>query len=137
MRKLSNIPLLIIFAGLVFVLTACSDPNDQFIQGKWADGNAHYWSEWNFESGTYSYEFDDTHASDYRFYIGEYIVLESGTDYIVLELINQQGGFTSIEDKDILRIDIDRDADKLKIRRTLFTRVFSSTLEELATQSAP
>ena len=137
MRKISVVSQILILAGLVIVLSACSDPNDQFIQGKWADGNAHYWSEWNFESGTYSYEFDDTHESDYRFFIGEYIIVESGDNFIILELINQKGGILSIEDKDILRIVIDREADELKIRRTVFTRVFSSTLEELATRRAP
>lgn len=124
------------FCALAITLTGCSKtPAEEFIQGKWARGNAHFWNEWNFDNGTYWYEYDDTHTNIYE--RGEYVVLESGEDFIYLELINRQGGIPSIEDKVELRITLDLENDTIHLRQNDFTYVTSSSLLELATQQAP
>ena len=121
------------FAG---ILTGCSqNPAEVFIQGKWARGNVHFWNEWNFNNGTYWYEYDDTHSNIFQ--RGQYVILESGEDYIFLELINRQGGVASIEDKVELRIIFDLENDSIHLRQNDFTRVTTSSLIELATQQAP
>jgi hypothetical protein len=136
MNKTSVLKFFLFLFLLVIVLTSCTQsPAEQFIQGKWAQGNVHYWAEWNFDNGTYWYEYDDTHLNIYQ--TGSYIVIESGEDYILLELVDQQGGVPSIEDKAELRINFNREADTVHIRRSDFTRVSSSTLKDLTTQQAP
>jgi hypothetical protein len=119
----------------VFVTGCSRDPADMYIQGKWARGNAHFWNEWNFDSGSYWYVYDDTHSN--LFQRGQYVVLESGEDFIFLELINQQGGIDSIEEKVELRILFDLENDTIHLRQNDFTRVITSSLIELATQQAP
>lgn len=119
------------------LLTACSNEQDQFIQGRWARGDVHVWTEWNFDRGTYSYysDFDRNLTSTYE--TGRYSIIESGEDYLLLELYNQHGGIPSIEDRVELRIDIDRDQDTIKIQRRVFNRVTDSSLEALSTARAP
>jgi hypothetical protein len=116
-------------------LAACSDAVELFIQGKWATGNAHYWTEWNFDRGTYSYQYDDGFTAIYE--TGRYRLVESDDDFITIELFNQVGGIPSIEERNEVKIKIDRDNNRVRIRNRDYTRVFSSTLEELTTRQAP
>lgn len=127
--------LVTLFAG--FFLTGCSNENEQFIQGKWATGDVHFWSEWNFDRGYYTFysDFDNNRSNVYQ--TGRYAIIESGEDYLLLELYGQQGGIQSIEDRVELRIDIDRDKDSIAVRRQEFVRVLTSSLEALTTARAP
>lgn len=122
---------------LITLLTACSNELDQFIQGKWARGDVHVWTEWNFDRGTYSYysDYDNNLTNIYE--TGRYSIIESGEDYLVLELFDQRGGVPSIEDRVELRIDIDREEDTIRIQRRLFDRITDSSLEALATARSP
>ncbi len=136
MEKTSVKSISLFLVLLASLLTGCTQSvAEQFIQGKWAQGNVHYWAEWNFDNGTYWYEYDDTHQNIFQ--TGRYVVIESGEDYILLELVEQQGGVPTIEDKVELRITFDREANTVHIRRSDFTRVSSSTLKDLTTQQAP
>ena len=127
--------LVTIICLLAVGLTACTSEAEEYIQGKWGIGNAHYWTEWYFDEGFYWYETADT--QDPLFERGRYSVVESGDDYIVLQLFDQEGGIPSIEDKVLLRIEFNRQEDSLHIRRGDFYRVNASSLEALATSQAP
>ena len=130
-----NYILLIVIGLLAFGLTACASEAEQYIQGKWGIGDVHYWAEWNFNQGFYSYTSGYTpeplHES------GRYAVVESGDDYVVLELYDQVGGIPSIEDKVLLRIGFNRQEDTIHIRMGDFYRVSDSSLGALATSRAP
>lgn len=127
--------ILALISLLAVVLTACTSDAEEYIQGKWGIGNVHYWSEWNFDDSFYSFEYGYT--ADPLFERGRYSVVESGDDYIVLQLYDQQGGIPTIEDQVLIRIEIDREADSLHIRRGDFFRVSDSSLQALATSRAP
>lgn len=127
--------LVMLFVG--FFLTGCSNDNEQFIQGKWGRGDVHFWSEWNFDRGLYTFYSDfDQNRSDIS-QTGRYAIIDSGDDYLLLELYDQQGGIQSIEDRVELRIDIDRENDAIAVRRQEFFRVATSSLEALTTARAP
>ena len=119
----------------MILLVGCTNLGDQVIQGKWARGDVHFWEEWNFSQGTYIHIYDDTH--DHIQETGRYVVLESGDNYVLLELYDQKGGIPSIEDRVEMKITFDPQADTIHLRRGDFTRVSTSTLKELATQQAP
>lgn len=71
------------------LLTGCMSQEEQAIQGMWANGNAHYWAEWNFSAGSYSYYFDNgftTIAEN-----GRYNIVGRGDNTIDLELFNRNG----------------------------------------------
>jgi hypothetical protein len=121
----------------ISVLTGCSNEQDQFIQGRWARGDVHTWAEWTFDRGTYTYYFDFDNNRTNTYETGRYSIIESGEDYLLLELYDQRGGIPSIEDRVELRIDIDREEDTLKIQRRQFDRVTDSSLEALSTARAP
>ena len=116
-------------------LSACTNEAEEYIQGKWGIGNAHYWSEWYFDEGFYWYEIADT--PDPLFERGRYSVVESGDDYILLQLYDQEGGIPTIEDKVQIRIEINREDESLHIRRGDFYRVSASSLQALSTSRAP
>jgi hypothetical protein len=130
-RRLPAIMLFVLLATLV--LAGCSDEMDQFIQGRWATGDVHTWTEWNFDRGTYTYYFDYDNNRSNAFETGRYSVIESGEDYLVLELFNQQGAEPSIEDRVELRIEINIEEDTISIRRRKLNRIADSSLEALAT----
>lgn len=115
-------------------LTACTSEPEEYIQGKWGIGNAHYWSEWNFDESYYRFEYGYT--SDPLVECGRYSVVEYGDDFILLELFDQEGGIPTIEEQVLLRIEINREEDLLHIRRGDFYRVSSSSLHALATSRA-
>jgi hypothetical protein len=136
--KFARLPVdIFLLLMVMFVLSGCSNEQDLFIQGKWARGDVHYWMEWNFDRGIYTYYFDYTNNVRNTYESGRYSILESGEDYLLLELYNQQGGQPSIEDRVELRIDIHRDEDTISIRRQLFNRVSESSLKALSTARAP
>jgi hypothetical protein len=134
MRKPPLSYLLLWALGIVLIV-GCSNPQDQFIQGKWARGNVHYWEEWNFSDGRYRHIYDDTH--DHREETGRFLILEVGENHLLLELYDQQGALPSIEDRVTMKITLDHEQDTIHIGRGDFARVTTSTLEELATAQAP
>lgn len=127
----------LIMLSIGYLLTGCSNEMEQFIQGKWAAGDVHYWVEWNFDRGyfTYYYDYDNNRSNITQ--TGRYSIIESGEDYLLLELYNQQGGIQSIEERVELHIGIDREEDTLTIRRQQFNRVATSSLGAVSTARAP
>ncbi len=134
---MKNLP--IIFLGfwvvVIILLVGCTTANDQFIQGKWVRGDVNLWEEWYFSQGTYLHIYHDTdnHTEE----LGRYFVLESGDNYTLLELYDHQGGIPSIEDRVEMMIKFDRQANTIHLRDGDFTKVLTSTLNELTTGEDP
>ena len=122
-------------SAVITLLVGCTNPRDQFIQGKWARGDVHFWEEWNFSEGTYLHIYDDTHV--HREETGRYVVLENGDNFVLLELFDQQGAIPSIEERTELKITFEQNSETIHLRRGDFTRVITSTLKELSTRQAP
>jgi hypothetical protein len=116
-------------------LAGCANPQDDFIQGRWANGDVHSWSEWVFDRGGFTYQFsiDVNHVTTQS---GMYRIYASDEDLLILELFNTAGR-QSIEEQDLLRIEIDRQADALSIQGRDYYRVFEASLRDLATSQAP
>jgi hypothetical protein len=119
----------IIFIFLSGLLVGCSDPNDEYIQGIWAAGDVHYWAEWVFENGYYTYtSMISIHGTTQQRY-GYYRIIKSEGDQLILELTNDSSSDPFDETAEIA-ITIDREADKLKIGRNEYNRVIARSLEE-------
>jgi hypothetical protein len=119
----------------MFWLTSCMSQNEQIIQGKWANGNAHYWAEWNFNAGMYSYYFDNGATSIYE--TGRYSIVKSTEDTIDLELFNREGGIGEMmEERVQVGITISQEGS-IKINGGDFFQVSESSLLALETAMAP
>ena len=139
MKMYRPFSLLFILAALALLLTACTmSPAEQFIQGSWAAGNVHYWAEWNFADGQYSYLYTYVVNTPNAYETGNYSVVESGEDYIVIELYNREGNRMELgfEDQE-MRITFDPQGNTIHIQRSDYTRVTASSLEALTTAQAP
>lgn len=130
---------LAVYAMLALLLSGCMSEQEEWLQGHWAQGNVHYWSEWIFVEGQYSYSYDYTTigtANNYEF--GRYAVKETGDDYIVLELFDRTGNNPgALEENEQLQFEIDVEADTIRFRGRTFLRVTGNTLEALQTAEAP
>jgi hypothetical protein len=97
-----------VMVAAMFLLAGCMSQEEQAIQGKWANGNAHYWAEWNFSGGTYSYYFDNgfTNLAEN----GRYNIVDVGDDTIDLELFNRNSLINEMmEDRVQMRIKLQED----------------------------
>lgn len=130
---------LIVYAMLALLLSGCMSDQEEWLQGRWAQGNVHYWSEWVFVEGRYSYSYDYTTigtANNYE--SGRYAVKETGDDYIVLELFDRTGNNPgALEENEQLHFEIDVETDTIHFRGRTFLRVTGNTLEALKTAEAP
>jgi hypothetical protein len=130
----------VVLLGLAaLLLTGCMSEQEEWLQGRWAQGNVHIWTEWSFAEGLYSYSSDYTTigtANNYE--SGRYAVKETGEDYIVIELFNRTGNNPAgLEENEKMRIEIDLEADTIHLRNNTYLRVTASTLEALQTAEAP
>lgn len=132
-RVLAVIFLLMLLSAL---LAGCVDENAQYIQGNWANGDVHYYSEWVFDRGTYIQRSTITTGGNTLLQIGSYRIKDSEADRLVLELYDKTGG-DIFEDPSEVAIVIDRDAGSLRIGRITYYRVLNRTLEEIQEQTAP
>ena len=120
-------------------LAGCMGEQEQWLQGKWAQGDVHYFAEWNFDAGYYTYAYDYTaNAISNRFERGRYAVIESEEDYITLELFNRKGSDPGLlEENESIKITINIEDDSIRFRGNTYVRVLSSSLEALQTSQAP
>jgi hypothetical protein len=96
MNNIKRYLVLMVMAVAMFLLAGCMSQEEQAIQGMWANGNAHYWAEWNFSAGSYSYYFDNgftTIAEN-----GRYNIVGTGDKTIDLELFNRNSLVNEIMD---------------------------------------
>lgn len=122
---------LLILLPLLF-LTACTlDPNDAFIQGGWTfaneegdylSGRTHVYHVWEFNNGAFFVQ-QEIVLGKPLVAEGRYRILESDENLLVLELFNIEGNYISEEPYE-LRIEIDRENNTARIRKTLFERVY-------------
>lgn len=125
----------VLFVTCVLCLAGCMSQSEQFIQGKWANGNAHYWAEWNFNAGLYSYYFDNGVTNIYE--TGRYSIVKSVEEYIDLELFNREGGIREMmEDRVEVRIAFKPDGT-ININGGAYFPVSESSLSALETAMAP
>ena len=121
---------------LCLILAGCSDPNTSYIQGRWASGNVHYWSEWYFDRGYFSFfSTIDIHGNTSE-KTGSYRIVASDGDLITLELYNTDLG-DPLEDTTQLAIKINRDEGSLRIGRGTFYAVSSFDLDEVTLSPTP
>lgn len=111
---------ILILVLLAFGLAACSNPADQFLQGRWQRGNVHFVDEWFFDRGTFSHQ-SAVVVFHPQVQTGRYAIIESQGDSLTLELYDLSGSFA--DDSQEIRITIDREAGTLKIGREVYTRV--------------
>ena len=136
MKSLCRGWITLLVCGLVLILAACSTEEEDFIQGRWGNGDVHYWAEWIFSNGDYYYGYSYTiQATSYE--TGHYRVKETGEDFILLEMYGQEGNMTPIDEPVEYRIEFDVEEDMISIRGNHYYRVSSSSLDALATSRAP
>jgi hypothetical protein len=132
-RQLSLVLLALVLG--IFWLTGCMSQEEEAIQGKWANGNAHFWAEWNFNGGSYTYYFDNGFTNIYE--TGHYRIIQTGEDYIDLEFYNRQGGVREMMDERVeMRIEFE-DGGGIQIRGNHYVQVTESSLRALDTAEAP
>jgi hypothetical protein len=112
-------------------LTACTfDSNEEFLQGRWIfaneygddrSGPAHVVNEWVFQGGTFFTQF--AVAVPMTLY-GNYRVLESGENFLRLEIYNLNGtqAYAYTDQKGQIDIKLDPENDQIRIQGTLFYR---------------
>jgi hypothetical protein len=124
---------------LALTLAGCMTEQDEWLQGKWAQGDVHYFAEWNFNSGTYNYSYDYTASStSNRYEQGRYAVKEATEDYLVLELFNRLGSDPSLlEENERIKITINLEEDSIRFRGQTYYRVWDSSLQAIQTSQAP
>jgi hypothetical protein len=118
---------LFILLLLILTLTACSrDPNLSFIQGAWESAPAaadNKYLQWQFNNGTFSRQ-QQIDTSNLLYTTGQYRLVESDGDLLILELFDFSGDRISYENSPMtIRIEIDRANDTARITNTLFNRV--------------
>ena len=105
------------------VLSACSNPNLDFIQGKWERGNVHYYDTWTFDGGQFSHQ-TGIDMINPRLQSGSYAVYESQGDELILDLYGLQETYIgSSEDRQQVKILINRETGVVKIGGGMYTRV--------------
>jgi hypothetical protein len=119
--KLPSIRFIALVLSAFLLLSACADPNDQYIQGTWDRSDIHILDYWVFDRGTYLHK-SGVQLSNPNLQSGKYQVAESEEDRLVIELFPEEStsGFF-LEPYDML-IMIDKQADTLRILRKTYTR---------------
>ncbi len=116
-------------------LSSCISQQERAIQGKWVNGNAHYWAEWNFDGGAYSYYYDNGFTNIYE--TGRYSIETFADDYIDLQLFNRQGGIREMMEESVsMRISFEQ-AGVINIKGGDYYQVTDSSLLALETAKAP
>ena len=123
-----------VMAAAMFLLAGCMSQEEQAIQGKWANGNAHYWAEWNFSGGTYTYYFDNgfTNIAEN----GRYNIIDIGDETIDLELFNRNGLINEMMDDRVqMRIKLQEDGS-IRIQGGTYYPVNEASLSAVETAVA-
>jgi hypothetical protein len=115
----------LLWVGLAALfLAGCMGKEEQWLQGKWARGNTHFVSEWNFNGGAYSSYFDYTNGVAPRAESGRYVIVETGEGYLVLELFQRQGSHPELlEENQRIRFNVNVAEDSIQFRGQSFERV--------------
>jgi hypothetical protein len=135
MKKIQLFLVLIVMAAGMVWLTGYMSQEELAFQGKWANGNAHFWAEWNFNGGEYSYYYDDGFTTISE--TGRYRIVKTADDYIDLELFNRKGGVNEMMDERVqMRITFQQGGG-IRINGNDYVPVSESSLWALDTAEAP
>jgi hypothetical protein len=104
----------IIILGLLLtaLLAACTSETEEYVQGYWYRGNAHFMDQWYFDAGNFSRKSEVFHG-DPNITSGRYRVLEFADDRLVLELYDIDLSFG--DETQQITIKIDTTADTIRI----------------------
>ena len=114
-----RIALIIIGVLLAASLAACISEQEEYIQGYWYRGNAHFMDQWYFEGGLFNHLQEVFHG-DPNITSGRYRVLEYTDDSLVLELYDIQLSFG--DESQQMTIKIDPAADTIQVRNQIYER---------------
>jgi len=112
--KKYKFPLSILFSVLMLtaLLAACTSETEEYVQGYWYRGNAHFMDEWYFDAGNFSHKSEVFHG-DPNITSGRYRVLEFADDRLVIELYDIDLSFG--DETQQITIKIDTAADTIRI----------------------
>lgn len=104
---------------LLSLLAGCISETEEYIQGYWYRGNAHFMDQWYFESGLFQHKSEVYHG-DPIITAGRYRVLEFTDDSLVLELYDIELSFG--DEIQQMNIKIDPESDTIRVRTQIFER---------------
>jgi hypothetical protein len=120
MNKLrTHFPILILGFLLIILFSGCISETEEYIQGYWYRGNAHFMDQWYFESGLFQHKSEVYHG-DPVITAGRYRVLEFTDDSLVLELYDIELSFG--DEIQQINVKIDSDLDTIRIRSQDYER---------------
>ena len=118
-NKIISPSILILMFMLVSLLSGCISETEEYIQGYWYRGNAHFMDQWYFESGLFQHKSEVYHG-DPIITAGRYRVLEFTDDSLVLELYDIELSFG--DEIQQVNINIDPESDTIRVRTQIFER---------------
>jgi hypothetical protein len=118
-NKKISLSILILMSMLVSLLAGCISETEEYIQGYWYRGNAHFMDQWYFESGLFQHKSEVYHG-DPIITAGRYRVLEFTDDSLVLELYDIELSFG--DEIQQVNIKIDPESDTIRVRTQIFER---------------
>jgi len=104
---------------LVVLLAACTSETEDFIQGYWYRGNAHFMDQWYFEQGIFKHKMEVYYGSPIVT-SGRYRVLEFSEDSLILELYDIDLSFG--DEIQQVTIKIDLESDTIRTRSQIYER---------------
>ena len=118
-NKKISLSILILMSMLLSLLAGCISETEEYIQGYWYRGNAHFMDQWYFESGLFQHKSEVYHG-DPIITAGRYRVLEFTDDSLVLELYDIELSFG--DEIQQMNIKIDPESDTIRVRTQIFER---------------
>jgi len=107
-----RISLLILGILMVTLLAGCMSETEEYVQGYWYRGNAHFMDQWFFDRGLFNHKSEVFHG-DPDVTSGRYRVLEFDEDSLLLELYDIDLSFG--DDTHQINVKIDLETDTVRI----------------------
>jgi hypothetical protein len=105
---------------LIFFLVGCSSENEDFIQGYWYRGNAHFMDQRFFDRGRFSHKTEVYHG-DPNITAGRYQVIDNQDNSLTLELFDIELSFGNERQQIVIKLDWD--SDTIRTRGQNYERV--------------
>jgi hypothetical protein len=104
---------------LVILLAGCMSETEEYVQGYWYRGNAHFMDQWFFDRGLFNHKSEVFHG-DPDVTSGRYRVLEFTDNSLVLELYDIDQSFG--DEIQQINVKVDIDSDIIRIRSQDYER---------------
>jgi hypothetical protein len=114
-----RISLLILGILMVTLLSACISETEEYLQGYWYQGNAHFMDQWYFDRGIFNHKMEVFHG-DPDITSGKYRVLEFDEDSLLIELYDIDLSFG--DETHQINVKIDLETDTVRISRETYER---------------